>query len=153
VVLILCLFQSWYTLEHRLAGTRLTLVFQDRFDALQVHSYLWVVLALAVIGLAVLARRAASVLPGSRRRLGQVLAAVSFLALALTALAVVSKPAAEPSAIALPLIHVGRLSTSWSYDGFVAIAAALVALIATITTSGLLQRASRAQHTVGPATG
>jgi hypothetical protein len=142
VVLIVFLFQPWYYSIHRLLAPAICrkvslpacgLGFPVRADGPQVHSYLWVVLALAIIGLAVLVGRHASPpVPGDLTTSGRLLVGVSLVGLALSGLAVVSKPVAvpaTPTAVVNHLITVGRLSTGWSHGGFVVIAATLVAVV------------------------
>ncbi len=149
VVLIVALFLPWYSSTASIAGVAV----RSEGDGPAVHSYLWVVLVLAVVGVAVLVGRdALARVPGNLPSPGQLLVLVSGLALALNVLAFVSKPASSiVGSLGSGLTE--KVTYNWSFGGPVAIAVALVALIAAFITSGPLQEASRAANAVGPATG
>jgi hypothetical protein len=152
VVLIVSLFLPWYSSTTSVSAVAVT----AESDGPRVHSYLWVVLVLAVIGLAVLVGRDAMVrLAANLPSPGQALVLVSVLAAALTVLAVASKPAGgtvHPVVAGLGQQFTEKISYDLSFGGLVAIAAALTALVAAFITSGPLQEASRAANAVGPAT-
>jgi hypothetical protein len=152
VVLIVALFLPWFSdsASFSISPAGATLY------GPRVHGYLWMVLVLAVAGLAVLASR--DVISRAHWNLpspGQMLLVVCALALALSLLGAVLRPSVAilaPSAIAR-LAGGSQLQLGWSFGGFVAIVAAAVALAAAFITSGPLQEASRAQRAIGAATG
>lgn len=143
VVLLISLFLPWFSVATRFRPAGVS----HSADGPRVHSYLWAVFALALIGLVVLvARDAIARIPGNLPSAGQLLVGTSGLALALTLLAVATKPSGFterlPNAIQ-PLVGQITVSISWSYGGFVAVLAAAVALVTAFTSAGPLQEASR----------
>lgn len=152
IVLMVSLFLPWFRVTGRVAVVGV--LGQVTPDGPRAHSYLWVVMVLALIGLAVLiGRDAIRQAPGNLPSPGQMLVGVSFAAFALTVLAVLSKPPAVTIHPALLQGSVERISSAWSYGGFVAVAAAGVAVAVAFITSGPQYEASRAAHAGGPATG
>ena len=143
VVLVISLFLPWFS-----GTTRLNSVVASRYvDGPDAHSYLWAVFALALTGLIVLvARDAIARVPGNLPSAGQLLVGTSGLALALALLAVATKPPGYaqtiPHFLQQILVHLS-VSVSWSYGGFIAVAASAAALITAFTSAGPLQEASR----------
>jgi len=119
IVLIIALFLPWFS---RSPGTS---------DGLSSHGDLWVVFVLALLALIVLVSRdAIARLPGNLPSPEQMLVGATGLALLLTILGVVQKP--SPTATLGP-------STGWSYGGWVALVAAVVAFLAAFWEAGALQ--------------
>ncbi len=129
VVLVISLFLPWFS-----GTTRLNSVMASHYvDGPDAHSYLWAVFALALMGLIVLvARDAIARVPGNLPSGGQLLVGTSGLALALALLAVATKPPGYaqtiPHFFSQIVVHLS-VSVSWSYGGFIAVAAAAAALI------------------------
>ena len=149
-VLVISLFLPWFSVTVQTHSAVVT----NSADGVRVHSYLWAAFALALIGLIVLvARDAIARIPGNLPSAGQLLVGTTGLALALTVLAVATKPAgyttSAPGLLEHIMFHI-TVSTGWSYGGFVAAAAAAAALITAFTSAGPLQEASRAERP-GPA--
>jgi hypothetical protein len=150
VALIISLFLPWYSYSSRLTGLG---VVAGTLNGPDVHSYLWVVLVLGLIGLAALiGRDVIQQLPGNWPSPGQIMIGTSGLALVLTVLAALSKPVVHGPTATQQLASFDRISFGWSFGGLVAVVAALVALLVAFVTSGPLQEASRARA-VGSATG
>lgn len=153
LVLVVSLFLPWYSGTVRVESATTTSI----FDGPQVHNYLWLLLVLAVIGLgALVGRDSAARWPGNLPSPGQVLMLTSGIALGLIVVALVTKPTGYtvqvPSVIGQSA-NTENLSYGWSYGGFVAITAAVVALIWACVTSGPLQEAERTQQFGGAGTG
>jgi hypothetical protein len=143
VVLLISLFLPWFSVTTHIRAAGIS----NSANGPRVHSYLWAVFVLALIGLLVLvARDAIARIPGNLPSAGQLLVGTSGLALALAVLAVATKPAGfserVPNVIQPLLGHI-TVSISWSYGGFVAVLAAAVALVTAFTSAGPLQEASR----------
>ncbi|HTX81575.1 MAG TPA: hypothetical protein VME44_05320 [Streptosporangiaceae bacterium] len=120
IVLIIALFLPWFSMSAN-GGTA---------DGLSSHGDLWVVFVLALLALIVLvARDAIARLPGNLPSPEQMLVGATGLALLLTILGVVQKP----SSVAV----LG--SVGWSYGGWVALVAAIVAFLAAFWEAGALQ--------------
>jgi uncharacterized membrane protein len=123
VVLIIALFLPWFSTS---PGTR---------DGLSSHGDLWVVFVLALLTLIVLvARDAIARLPGNLPSPEQMLVGATGLALLLTILGVVQKPSPVAGSFG---------SIGWSYGGWIALVAALVAVIAAFKEVRPLQSAPR----------
>jgi uncharacterized membrane protein len=124
VVLLIALFLPWFSAPG-IAGT----------DGPSSHGYLWLVFVLTILALIVLvARDAIARLPGNLPSPDQILVGATGLALLLTILGVVQ----EPSPFATPSSSIG-----WSYGGFVAMVAALIAVIAALRETGALRPGGR----------
>jgi uncharacterized membrane protein len=118
IVLLIALFLPWFSTS---PGTT---------DGLSSHGDLWVVFVLALLALIVLvARETIARLPGNLPSPEQMLVGATGLALLLTILGVVQKPS------------VG--SAGWSYGGWVALVAALIALVAAFREAGALEPGRR----------
>jgi hypothetical protein len=124
VVLLIALFLPWFSTQ-AIAGA---------VDGPTSHGYLWTVFVLAIVALTVVvARDAIARLPGNLPSPEQMLVGATGLALLLTILGLVQKPAANLG-----------FSISWSYGGFVALLAALVACFAALGIASRLESARRA---------
>lgn len=124
VVLLIALFLPWFS--STVQFFKVTAI-SGAGDGTQAHGYLWVVFVLAIVALIVLVGRdAIDRLPGNLPSSEQMLVGATGLALVLTILGLVQKPSSAR------LISVG-----WSYGGFIALLAALVAFLA---ASGLAAR-------------
>lgn len=146
-VLAVSLFLPWFSGTVRLG--RETLVGNGAISGMRAHGYLWVVLVLAIVAMSVLVGRdAIRRIPGNMPSPGQLLVGSTGLALILTVLGLAFRP---PGIYREPFGWTGYavlphflVSLSWSYGGFVAIAAAAVAFAAAFISSGPVQEASRA---------
>jgi hypothetical protein len=124
VVLLIALFLPWFSGTVQLFKSAAV---SGAGDGTQAHGYLWVVFVLTIVALIVLvARDAIDRLPGNLPSPEQMLVGATGLALVLTILGLVQKPSLGT------LISVG-----WSYGGFIALLAALVAFFA---ASGIATR-------------
>jgi hypothetical protein len=124
VVLLIALFLPWFSVTAQLFKSTAV---AGAGDGTQAHGYLWVVFVLAIVALIVLVGRdAIDRLPGNLPSPGQMLVGATGLALVLTILGLVQKPSSG-----------GLISVGWSYGGFIALLAALVAFLA---TSGVAAR-------------
>jgi hypothetical protein len=150
VALLIALFLPWFSATVRLVGG--TASVSGSADGPRAHGYLWVVFALAIAGLIVLvARDAIDRAPGNLPSPEQMLVGATGLALLLTVLGVAFSPSSgltvvRPSAqiaTILPILPHLSISISWSYGGFIALAAALVAFIAAFGIAGPLESAHR----------
>jgi hypothetical protein len=159
IVLIVALFLPWFSETVRLGSsfrfTSLTAAdIRGTADGPRVHSYLWLVLVLAIIGLAVLAgrdaiSRSASNLPSPR----QMLIGATGLALALSVLGFASKPWSSLPSILGQLGSRVQVSIGWDYGGIVAIIAAAIALLLAVVNTGPLGQTSHAARASGPVIG
>lgn len=123
VVLLIALFLPWFSAPG-IAST----------DGPSSHGYLWLAFVLTILALIVLvARDAIAQLPGNLPSPEQMLVGATGLALLLTILGV----AQSPSRVA------GNLGSSWSYGGWVALVAALIAVIAALRETGALKSGNR----------
>ena len=141
IVLLVALFMPWFSGSEQLGGNGATRVFGSA-DGPSAHGYVWFVFALTIIALIVLvARDAISRVPGNVPSPEQILLVATGLTLLLTILAAVIKPSPGLDVVgptlqlspSLPPVSIG-----WSYGGFVAIAAAAVAVIAAFRAAGRL---------------
>jgi hypothetical protein len=152
VVLAISVFLPWFSVTEHIRSAAVS----RSADGPQEHSYLWAVFALALIGLMVLvAPDAIARIPGNLPSAGQLLVGTSGLALALTLLAVATKPAGFTERLVIDLLPQAfriTVSVGWSYGGFIAVAAAASALITAFTSAGPLREASRAGR-MAPASG
>jgi hypothetical protein len=161
VMLIISLFLPWFSVTLRLGSA---MPASGTGNGARAHGYLWVVFVLAIVALVVLvARDSISRIPGNLPSPGQLLLGSTGLALILTVLGVLFRPPGFRGMGGVgfgwtgyaPLSHF-IVSVSWSYGGFVAVAAAVVAFVAAFISSGPLQeagRAAQAANRVGPAAG
>jgi hypothetical protein len=118
VVLLIALFLPWF----------------GAADGPTSHGYLWTVFVLAIVALTVVvARDAIARLPGNLPSPEQMLVGATGLALLLTILGLVQKPDASLG-----------FSIGWSYGGFIALLAALVACFAAFGIASRLESARRA---------
>jgi uncharacterized membrane protein len=121
IVLLIALFLPWFSTS---AGAGTT-------DGLSSHGDLWVVFVLALLALIVLvARDAIARLPGNLPSPEQMLVGATGLALLLTILGVVQRPSSVYISATPVISQVIHASVGWSYGGWVALVAALVAVIA-----------------------
>jgi len=120
IVLLIALFLPWFSVSG-IAGTA---------DGPSSHGYLWFVFVLTILALSVLvARDAIARLPGNLPSPEQMLVGATGLGLLLTILGVAQAPS--------PIVG------SWSYGGWVALVAALIALIAALREVGALKSGRR----------
>jgi hypothetical protein len=128
VVLLIALFLPWFSGTAQLfQATALV----GGANGPQAHGYLWVVFVLAIVALIVLvARDAIGRLPGNLPSSEQMLVGATGLALVLTLLGLLQQPSSGAG-----------VSVSWSYGGFVALLAALVAFFAASGTAARLAQA------------
>ncbi len=145
MVLLIALFLPWFTGE--VSARSAALAVSGAADGPTSHGYLWAVFVLAILALVVLvARDAIGRLPGNLPSAGQMLAGATGLAVLLTILGVVQKPspvAAGPGPVISPVFGHFTVSVGWSYGGFVALLAALVAVVATFSGAGSLPAGRR----------
>lgn len=119
IVLVIALFLPWFS---RSPGTS---------DGLSSHGDLWVVFVLALMALIVLvARDTIARLPGNLPSPEQMLVGATGLALLLTILGVVQKPSPVTGSFG---------PVGWSYGGWIALVAAIVAFLAAFWEAGALQ--------------
>jgi uncharacterized membrane protein len=144
VVLLIALFLPWFSSTVRIGG--LTAQLSGDADGPSAHGFIWGVFVLAIAGLVVLvARDAIYRAPGNLPTAQQMLVGATGLALFLTILGVVIKPATGLGAVTstkvfgLTLSPHLSISIGWSYGGFIALAAALVAFIAALGITGRLR--------------
>lgn len=144
VVLLIALFLPWFSAKvfvgpfgpgrFAAAGTG---------DGPQAHGYLWVVFVLVILALIVLvARDAIDRLPGNLPSPQQMLVGAVGLALLLTILGLVQKPSSYTtgsSGLIRQVLPHFAVSIGWSYGGFIALVAALIAFIAAIGGAAVLQ--------------
>lgn len=108
VVLLIALFLPWFT--PATAGA---------IDGPTSHGYLWAVFVLGIVALiALVTRDAIDRVPGNLPSSEQMLVGATGLALLLTILGIVQKP------------YPGNFLVDWTYGGFIALIAALVAFFA-----------------------
>jgi uncharacterized membrane protein len=139
VVLLIALFLPWFS--SKVFPGPGTPAISGVGDGPASHGYLWTVFVLAVVALAVLvARDAIARLPGNLPSPQQLLVGATGLALLLTILGVAQKPspvAASSGPVISQVFEHFTVSVGWSYGGFVALLAALIAVIAAVTAAGL----------------
>jgi hypothetical protein len=114
IVLLISLFLPWFG--------------SPDIDGPTSHGYLWIAFALAIVALIVIvARDAIARLPGNLPSPEQMLVGTTGLILLLTILGIAQTPSASATSV---VIYSTATSLGWSYGGWVALVAALVALIA-----------------------
>jgi len=114
IVLIIALFLPWFG--------------SPDIDGPTSHGYLWIAFALAIVALAVLvARDAIARVPGNLPSPAQMLVGTTGLALILIILGIAQTPSASVTSV---VIYSTPTSLGWSYGGWVALVAALVAVVA-----------------------
>jgi hypothetical protein len=131
IVLLVALFMPWFSGTENLAPNGGSRVLASA-DGPSAHGYVWFVFALTIIALIVLvAREAISRVPGNVPSPEQILLVATGLALLLTILAAVIKPSPGFGVVGqtLQLSSAAPVSIGWSYGGFVAVAAAVVAFV------------------------
>jgi hypothetical protein len=137
VVLLIALFLPWFS----------SLYVADAADGPTSHGYLWTVFVLAIVALTVLvARDAIARLPGNLPSPEQMLVGATGLALLLTILGAVQKPSlgtASSGPVVSKVFGDFTAGVNWSYGGFIALLAALVAFFA---TSGLAAQVRLRRH-------
>jgi hypothetical protein len=134
VVLAISVFLPWFTVTAHIFSPAQTV--SDTWNGPRAHGYLWGAFALALIGLVVLmARDAIGRIPGNLPSARQLLVGTSGLALALTVLAIATKPAsyATNAPVFQQYFHL-TVVIGWSYGGFVAVVAAAAALVTAFTS-------------------
>jgi putative copper export protein len=140
-VLLVALFMPWFS--GTVQGSNGTTEVLGSADGPRAHGYVWFVFALAIIVLIVIvARDRIRNVPGNLPSPDQMLVVATGLALLLTILAAVIKPSpsfdivssAGPGAALMPNFS---FSVGFSYGGFIALAAAVVAFLAAF---GLVNR-------------
>ena len=123
IVLLIAVFLPWFSAPGIAA------------DGPSAHGYLWLVFVLTIVALSVLvARDAIARLPGNLPSPEQMLVGATGLALLLTILGVVQQPSSFPTASS---------SIGWSYGGFVALVAALIAFLGALRETGVLRSGGR----------
>ena len=141
IALLATLFMPWFSgTAASSTGASPTIGSADGPGA---HGYLWFVFALVLIALFVLvARKAISRVPGNLPSPQQMLTVATGLALLLTILGTFIKPSAVDfvSSTGAPASSFA-ISVGFSYGGFLALLAALVAFVATIGAGGRLNAA------------
>lgn len=136
IVVLISLFLPWFSQTVHLGPASVS----GTTDGVDAHGYLWVVFIIAIIGLAVLvARDELAKVPGNLPSAEQLFVLTTGLALLLTILGVVFKPAGYIASGSLT----ASVSVGWSYGGFVAVAAAAIAFLAAWGMTGRLLTASR----------
>lgn len=134
IVLLVALFMPWFSGTVASNGTTQVLASADGPRA---HGYVWFVFALAIIVLIVLVGRdRIRVIPGNLPSPDQMIVVASGLALLLTILAAVIKPSPTFDSVG-PIGLIANFSVGFSYGGFIALAAAVVAFLAAF---GLVNR-------------
>jgi uncharacterized membrane protein len=141
-VLLISLFLPWFTASVRIGPS---VAASGSGDGPSAHGYVWLVFVLALLGLAlIVARDAINRLRVNLPSSEQMLIGTTVVAFLLCLLAVISRPTSAS-------VGLERMSVGWSYGGFVALAAAAIALLVAAATSGPLasaDRAARAARTV-----
>jgi len=114
IVLLIALFLPWFG--------------SPDIDGPTSHGYLWIAFALAIVALTVLvARDAIARLPGNLPSPEQMLVGATGLVLLLTILGIAQTPSASVASV---VIYSTATPLGWSYGGWIALIAALVAVIA-----------------------
>lgn len=142
IVLLVALFMPWFsgTVQGVNGGTTRVV---GSADGPRAHGYVWFVFALAIIVLIVLvARDRIRSVPGNLPSPDQMLVVAAGLALLLTILAAVIKPSptfeiVSPAGLLPATLPNFSFSVGFSYGGFIALAAAVIAFLAAF---GLVNR-------------
>lgn len=141
IVLLIALFLPWFSATLSPASGTATIA--GTGDGPTSHGYLWLVLVLAILALVVLvARDVIARLPGNLPSPEQMLVGTTGLALVLAILGVVQKPTPVVTSSGAVISQVFRhftVSVGWSYGGWVALIAALIAFIAAFREAGTRQ--------------
>ena len=141
IALLVTLFMPWFSGTVVMTGTGASRAFGSA-DGPRAHGYVWFVFALVIIALVVLvARDAIGEVPGNLPSPAQMLTVATGLALLLTILGAFIKPSPTFGFLALSPTGASTqftLSVGFSYGGFVAVAAALVAFVAAFGAAGRL---------------
>jgi hypothetical protein len=135
IALLVALFMPWFSATSSGASSA-----TGSADGPGAHGYIWFVFALVIIALIVLAsRETISRVPGNLPSPQQMLTIATGLALLLTILGTFIKPSSLElaSSTGAPI----TVSVGFSYGGFVALVAALVAFLGTIGAGGRLNTA------------
>jgi hypothetical protein len=144
-VLLIALFLPWFSGKVFVGPG--TFAAAGTGDGPQAHGYLWLVFVLTILALIVLvARDAIGRVPGNLPGPQQMLIGATGLALLLTILGLVQKPSAGTtgsSGLIRQVLPHFTVSIGWSYGGFIALIAALVAFIAAIGATAALQSGRR----------
>jgi hypothetical protein len=133
IVLLVALFMPWFSGTAASNGTTQVL---GSADGPRAHGYVWFVFALAIIVLiVVVARDRIGSVGGNLPSPDQMLVVATGLALLLTILAAVIKPSpafdiVSPAGIVPSTLPNFAFSVGFSYGGFIALAAAVVAFLA-----------------------
>lgn len=149
VVLLIALFLPWYgeTLGIPVWPGAGAVPF-GRLDGPTSHWFLWIVLALAMAGIALIAGRQASRrMPGIPLAPRRLLIGATGIAFLLCLLGVIVPPPRHPIpfvsyGIPLGLADPGTVFVGWSYGGFIAVVAAGLAVAAAVWTARRPHRAS-----------
>jgi hypothetical protein len=142
IVLLVALFMPWFSGTVQAASGGTTRVVASA-DGPRAHGYVWFVFALAIIVLIVLvARDRIRSVPGNLPSPDQMLVVATGLALLLTILAAVIKPSptfdiVSPTGTVPSVLPNFTFSVGFSYGGFIALAAAVIAFLAAF---GLVNR-------------
>ena len=139
IVLLVTLFMPWFSRTVLTTGGGGSHALGS-VDGPSAHGYVWFVFALVIIALIVLVgREALARIPGNLPSAEQILMVATGLALLLTIFAVFIKP--SPSVTLVGPLAALTVSAGFSYGGFLALIAALVAFLATIGAGGRLSTA------------
>jgi hypothetical protein len=139
VVLAIALFLPWYSATQGVpvspdAGAAPV----GAYDGPISHGFLWIVLALATAGIALIARgEAIGRLLGNLLAPRQLLVGTTGVAFSLCLLGVIARPAGYAIPVAYPgsplgVADINTVFVGWSYGGFIAVVAAAVALGAAV---------------------
>jgi uncharacterized membrane protein len=144
VVLLVALFLPWFSSTVRVSRfARIS----GAGDGPAAHGYLWLVFVLAIVALIILvARDAIAQVPGNMPSPEQILVGATGLSLLLTILGVVQKPSVVTVTGSGPISQVFprlTISVGWSYGGWIALVAALIAFVAAFREAGALQSSRR----------
>jgi uncharacterized membrane protein len=133
VVLLIALFLPWFSATARVGPIHAV---TGNSDGPASHGYLWIVFVLAILGLVlIVTRELIHRVPANLPTPEQMLIGTTVLAFLLCLLGLVVRPTGLSGLL--------TVSVGWSYGGFIAVAAAAIALLAAAATSGPLQSAER----------
>ncbi len=149
IVTLIALFLPWYAQTRGIPVSAPAAAPQiGTLDGPATHGFLWLGLALAIVGIGlVVGRHAIARLPSNILAPGQLLIGTTGIAFLLCLLGVIGRPTAYtiPGANPGTPLDVADFNTvfaGWSYGGFVALAAAGVALLAAAASSRRLLSAA-----------